>query len=139
MYDTSVKDVDRWVSHFADIQAGRVRHDHKGRYIVGSGSRTNQEANQPDRYENQLKVNLVTPVAQAINRQIGTEARIKVNGVPPRESGKHEQLRNRIVCVCLRSASQSRMVFRQYRSLRECGKTMDCILFSKGRQASRIF
>ncbi|KAK3085611.1 hypothetical protein FSP39_006072 [Pinctada imbricata] len=41
---------------------GRVRPDHKGRYIVGSGSRNKVSPKQPE----QPKLTLVTPVAQAV-------------------------------------------------------------------------
>ena len=91
-WDLCVQDVDKWVRHFADIQAGRVRPDHKGRYIVRSGSRTNPEANRSDRNANQLKVNLVTPVAQVIEMaksELKRESKsIRENGVPPGESCK---------------------------------------------------
>ena len=60
----------------------------------------------------------------------------------------NEQLRNWTCFVCLRSASplrrwvtnrcQRRMFCRQYRSLRERGETLNCLLLSKGRQTSRI-
>ena len=59
-----VPDFKKWEQHFIDISEGRVRPDHKGRYIVGSGSvnriPTTHTAVPP------LKLNLVTPVAQAI-------------------------------------------------------------------------
>ena len=54
-----VQDVDKWVQHFKDIRAGRVQPDHKGRYIVGSGSRTKRDENKPE-------LTMVTPVAQAV-------------------------------------------------------------------------
>jgi hypothetical protein len=55
-----VPDFAKWERHFKDISEGRVRPDHKGRYIVGSGSRSSTtETRQPT-------VKLVTPVAQAI-------------------------------------------------------------------------
>lgn len=57
-----VPDFKKWEQHFVDISEGRVRPDHKGRYIVGSGSRPNLAPVPVD----QPKVTLVTPVAQAI-------------------------------------------------------------------------
>jgi hypothetical protein len=55
-----VPDFAKWERHFKDISEGRVRPDHKGRYIVGSGSRSStRETTQPT-------IKLVTPVAQAI-------------------------------------------------------------------------
>ena len=98
VYDTNlhkwvpyVQDVDKWVRHFEDIQAGRVRPDHKGRYIVGRESRTKQETNHPERNADLLKVNLVTPVAQAIEMaksELKREGKsIRGNGAcPPGES-----------------------------------------------------
>lgn len=53
-----VPDHRKWEQHFSDLSAGRVRPDHKGRYIVGSGARW--------RPETTLKVQLVTPVAQTL-------------------------------------------------------------------------
>jgi hypothetical protein len=53
-----------FIRHFNDISEGRLRPDHKGRNIVGSGSKrrnsTAPSAAQP------VKVNLVTPLAQAV-------------------------------------------------------------------------
>jgi hypothetical protein len=55
-----VPDFAKWERHFKDISEGRVRPDHKGRYIVGSGSRASTtDSTRP-------MVKLVTPVAQAI-------------------------------------------------------------------------
>jgi hypothetical protein len=57
-----IPDFKKWEQHFIDISEGRVRPDHKGRYIVGSGSiqrTTSKTAEHP-------KVTLVTPVAQAV-------------------------------------------------------------------------
>jgi hypothetical protein len=58
-----VPDFNKWISHFEDISAGRVHPDYKGRYIVGSGA---QHRVQPPSEEKQPSVQLVTPVAQAI-------------------------------------------------------------------------
>ncbi|KAK3085330.1 hypothetical protein FSP39_001604 [Pinctada imbricata] len=69
VYDTKlakwvpyVPDYKKWEQHFKDISEGRVRPDHKGRYIVGSGSRNKVSPKQPE----QPKLTLVTPVAQAV-------------------------------------------------------------------------
>lgn len=50
-------DYKKWTQHFADLSAGRVRPDYKGRFIVGSGSRFTTETPQ---------VELGTPVAQTL-------------------------------------------------------------------------
>ena len=70
VYDTTkgqwvpyVPDYEKWIQHFKDISEGRVRPDHKGRYIVGSGSRSRDP---PTKQIEQPKVTLVTPVAQAL-------------------------------------------------------------------------
>lgn len=52
-----VPDYKKWEQHFADVSEGRVYPDHKGRYIVGSGSRLRSDT---------PKLELVTPVAQTI-------------------------------------------------------------------------
>jgi hypothetical protein len=51
------------LQHFEDMIECRVRPDHKGRYVVGSG---NINRYQPKETE-QPTVNLVTPVAQALD------------------------------------------------------------------------
>ncbi|CAC5389231.1 unnamed protein product [Mytilus coruscus] len=57
-----------WQLHFEDVSAGRVLPDHKGRYIVGSGSlRTRGQL------QENPKMELVTPVAQAIEMANVTE------------------------------------------------------------------
>lgn len=58
-----VPDFNKWIKHFEDISAGRVRPDYKGRYIVGSGSQHRHETPSRDHHP---FVKLVTPVAQAI-------------------------------------------------------------------------
>lgn len=58
-----VPDFNKWIRHFEDISAGRVRPDFKGRYIVGSGSRHGPDSSTRQQEPN---VKLVTPVAQAI-------------------------------------------------------------------------
>ena len=70
VYDTKkgqwvpyVPDYEKWIQHFKDISEGRVRPDHKGRYIVGSGSRSRDPPTKPIE---QPKVTLITPVAQAL-------------------------------------------------------------------------
>jgi hypothetical protein len=57
-----VPDQAKWLQHFTDMIEGRVRPDHKGRYVVGSG---NIKRSQPKKTE-QPTVNLVTPVAQPL-------------------------------------------------------------------------
>ena len=52
-----VGDPEEWYQHFKDLRDGYVQPDHRGRYIVGSGSKY--------RKQQQPTVNLVTPVAQA--------------------------------------------------------------------------
>ena len=61
-----VPDHKKWEQHFADVSEGRVRPDHKGRYIVGSGSRSTTP-----------KVELVTPVAQNLEMAKSEVARQK--------------------------------------------------------------
>ena len=70
VYDTKkgqwvpyVPDYEKWIQHFKDISEGRVKPDHKGRYIVGSGSRSRDP---PTKQIEQPKVTLVTPVAQPL-------------------------------------------------------------------------
>jgi hypothetical protein len=70
IYDTTkgqwvpyVPDYEKWIQNFRDISEGRVRPDHKGRYIVGSGSRSRDP---PTKLIDQPKVALVIPVAQAL-------------------------------------------------------------------------
>ena len=46
-----------------DISEGRVRPDHKGRYILGSGSRNRAP---PKKLDDYFKVELVTPTAHAV-------------------------------------------------------------------------
>ena len=58
-----VPDFKKWEQHFVDISEGRVRPDHKGRYVVGSGSRKTAPSG---KYEDNFKVELVTPVAHAV-------------------------------------------------------------------------
>lgn len=54
-----VPDYKKWEQHFADVTEGRVHPDHKGRYIVGKGSRLRSLSDNID-------VNLVSPVAQSL-------------------------------------------------------------------------
>ena len=51
--------------HFVDISEGRVRPDHKGRYIVGSGSRTPAQTKKFDDYFKE-ELHVVTPTAHAV-------------------------------------------------------------------------
>lgn len=48
----------KWQQHFSDLSQGKVHPDHKGRFIVGSGSRYKSDSTP--------KVELVTPVAQTL-------------------------------------------------------------------------
>ena len=57
-----VPDLRKWQRHFEDISQGRVRADHKGRYIVGSGARWRS----PTASSDDLRVTMVTPIAQTI-------------------------------------------------------------------------
>ena len=58
-----VPDLKKWEQHFVDISEGRVRPDHKGRYIVGSGSRN---CAPPKKLDDYFKVELVTSTAHAV-------------------------------------------------------------------------
>ena len=51
----------KWEQHFKDISEGKVIPNHKGRYIVGSGSR--KAAN---RHEDYFKIELVTPIEHVV-------------------------------------------------------------------------
>lgn len=57
-----VPDFKKWQRHFEDISQGRVRADHKGRYIVGSGARWRS----PTSSSNDPRLTMVTPIAQTI-------------------------------------------------------------------------
>ena len=70
-----VPDVKKWEQHFLDVSAGLVHPDHKGRYIVGSGSRW-----RPSSHQQTPKVELVTPVAQAIEM---AKSELKRDGKKP--------------------------------------------------------
>lgn len=56
-----VPDVKKWEQHFVDVSTELVFPDHKERYIIGSGSRR-----RPKSQQETPKIELVTPVAQAI-------------------------------------------------------------------------
>lgn len=53
-----VPDYEKWLQHFRDMSEGRVRPDHKGRYIVGSGNVQQKKT----------KVELVTPNPKDVRR-----------------------------------------------------------------------
>lgn len=57
-----IPDYDKWYQHFKDLKEGYVKPDHRGRYIVGSGSR---QRRMNDQHQKPV-VRLVTPVAQAV-------------------------------------------------------------------------
>lgn len=73
-----VPDFKKWEQHFIDISEGRVRPDHKGRYIVGSGTRNRIPSPKP---VDLPKVTLVTPVAQAIEM---AKSELKRQGITKR-------------------------------------------------------
>ena len=56
-----VPDFKKWEQHIVHLSEGRGRPDHKGRYMVGSGSQVKTV-----RADDTPKVTLVTPVAQAV-------------------------------------------------------------------------
>ena len=59
-----VPDYDKWYQHLKDLRDGYVQPDHMGRYVVGSGAKNRKFREEK---ENDVPVvNLVTPVAQAI-------------------------------------------------------------------------
>ena len=70
-----VADYDKWYLNFKDMSEGYVQPDHMARYIVGSGRR-NRKLKEMEALQRQKEieiqqqqrplVNLVTPVAQAI-------------------------------------------------------------------------
>jgi hypothetical protein len=57
-----VPDFKKWQRPFEDISQGRVRADHKGRYIVGSGARWRS----PTASSDDPRLTMVTPIAQTI-------------------------------------------------------------------------
>lgn len=63
-----VSDPDKWYQHFKDLRDGYVQPDHMGRYIVGSGAKFRKltEMKETLKQKRVPKVELVTPVAQAI-------------------------------------------------------------------------
>ena len=76
-----------------DISEGRVRPDHKGRYIVGSGSRTPVQTKKLDDY---FKVELVSPTAHAVE-MAKSELKRKGETIRDREESplkRRKELRN---------------------------------------------
>ena len=61
-----VPDPEAWYQHFKDVRDGYVQPDHKGRYIVGSGRKHRMLAESKGEQQERPIVNLVTPVAQAV-------------------------------------------------------------------------
>lgn len=76
-----VPDFMKWINHFEDISAVRVRPDYTGRYIVGSET---QHRAEPPSKELHPTVQLVTPVAQAI--EIAKLELKREHDDPPRKS-----------------------------------------------------
>ena len=61
-----VPDPDAWYQHFKDVRDGYVQPDHKGRYIVGSGRNHRKLAETKAEQRETPVVNMVSPVAQAV-------------------------------------------------------------------------
>ena len=61
-----VPDPDAWYQHFKDVRDGYVQPDHKGRYIVGSGRKHRKMAETKAEQRETPVVNMVSPVAQAV-------------------------------------------------------------------------
>ena len=61
-----VPDPDAWYQHFKDVRDGYVQPDHKGRYIVGSGRKHRKLAETKEEQQERPVVNMVSPVAQAV-------------------------------------------------------------------------
>ena len=59
-----VSDLDKWYQHLLDVRNGYAERDRQGRYIVGSGRKYKELKEM--RHNEKPVVNLVTPVAQAL-------------------------------------------------------------------------
>ena len=59
-----ISDPDKWYQHLLDVRDGNVERDSQGRYMVGSG-RNERELKEMRQKEKPI-VNLVTPVAKAL-------------------------------------------------------------------------
>ena len=86
-----VPDYEKWYQHFKDLRDGYVRPDHLGRYIVGSGYK---QRRMKEEEENRPVVQLVTPVAQALEmaksdlqREKGRKS-VRGSGKPNRQRKK---------------------------------------------------
>lgn len=77
-----VPDYDKWMRHVEDMSEGRARPNHKGRYVVGSGSRHRMTSDTPE-------IKMVTPVAQAVE-MARSELRRKKNKTIRRRAGVGE-------------------------------------------------
>ena len=63
-----VSDPEKWYQHFKDVRDGYAERDFRGRYVVGSGAKHRRMAETIRKaHENAPVVQLVTPVAQAID------------------------------------------------------------------------
>ena len=85
-----VPDHQKWKQHFIDVSEGRVRPDHRGRYIVGSGARWRKTT-----YMESPKVELVTPVAQAIEMaksELKREGQKVIRGKTKKSRSSYNQL-----------------------------------------------
>ena len=86
-----VPDYDKWYQHFKDLRDGYVQPDHMGRFIVGSGAKHRKMKEEEERMKQTPAVNLVTPVAQAVEMAKSEVRRGKTrkNGqMPKKGSGK---------------------------------------------------
>jgi hypothetical protein len=63
-----ISDPEKWYQHFKDIRDGYDERDFQGRYIVGSGAKHRRMAEMEtlQKTEDTPEVQLVTPVAQAV-------------------------------------------------------------------------
>ena len=61
-----VSDPDKWYQHLLDVRGGYAERDSQGRYVMGSGQKY-RELKEMKQKEKPV-VNLVTPVAQALER-----------------------------------------------------------------------
>jgi hypothetical protein len=71
-----VPDYTKWEQHFTDVWEGRVRADHRGRYLVGRGARWRPNSHKVD--ADTPKIELVTPVAQTLEMAKSELARQKI-------------------------------------------------------------
>ena len=78
-----VSDPDKWYQHLIDLRDGLVQPDHLGRYIVGSGAKyrhlKEMETEQIEKHRS--VVNLVSPVAQAMEMARSEQGHVKLDFV----------------------------------------------------------